>query len=317
MASRSVEAEIDRLYRLAPEEFTAARNALARTAGADAPEVRRLAKPPLAAWAVNQLYWKRRGLYDALIAASQELRQVHKAILAGRPPSPEAEAGRGDLRAAGKSHDEAIESASKAALAILQEGGHPATDATRQAILTTLRALPAEEPAGRLTRALQPGGFEMLAGLSLGGGLKRNLRQTAEATKKADATTRPEGTQEKAARTAAKAETPAEKRVREQALSRAREAAAKAEREQRAAERAAQREEFEAARSAREAEKAVKQLEQAREALAAAQAEFETAKASAAIAARARDAAARRSKEAQRALEAARTRSQAALKAIP
>jgi hypothetical protein len=317
MASRSVEAEIDRLYQLAPEEFTAARNALAKTAGADAPEVRRLAKPPLAAWAVNQLYWKRRGLYDALIGASQELRQVHKAILAGRPPSREAEAGRGDLRGAGKSHEEAIESASKAALAILQEGRHPATDATRQAIVTTLRALPAEEPPGRLTRALQPGGFEMLAGLSLGGGLKRNLRQMAEATKKADPTKRAEVTQEKAARTTAKAETPAEKRVREQALSRAREAAAKAEREQRAAEHAAQREEFEAARSAREAEKAVKQLEQAREALAAAQSEFETAKASAAIAARARDAAARRSKEAQRALESARTRSQAALKAIP
>jgi hypothetical protein len=333
MASRSVEAEIDRLYQLAPDEFTAARNALAKTAGADAPEVRRLTKPPLAAWAVNQLYWKRRGLYDALIGASQELRQVHKAILAGRAPSREAtaEAGRGDLRAAGKSHDEALESASKAALAILQEGGHPATDATRQAILTTLRALPAEEPAGRLTRALQPGGFEMLAGLSLGGGLKRNLRQTAEATKKADATKRAEVTQEKATQeapgarrrsptpggTTAKAETPAEKRAREQVLSRAREAAAKAEREQRAAEHAAQREEFEAARSAREAEKAVKQLEQAREALAAAQQEFETAKASAATAARARDAAARRSKEAQRALEAARTRSQAALKAIP
>jgi hypothetical protein len=317
MASRSVEAEIDRLYQLAPEEFTAARNALAKTAGADAPEVRRLAKPPVAAWAVNQLYWKQRGLYDALIGASQELRQVHKTILAGRPPSREAEAGRGDLRAAGKSHEEAIESASKAALAILQEGGHPATDATRQAILTTLRALPAEEPPGRLARVLQPGGFEMLAGLSLGGGLKRNLRQMAEAPKKADATKRAEVTQEKAARTTAKAETPAEKRVREQALSRAREAAAKAEREQRAAEHAAQREEFEAARSAREAEKAARQLEQAREALTAAQAELETAKASAAIAARARDAAARRSKEAQRALEAARTRSQAALKAIP
>ena len=60
---------------------------------------------------------------------------------------------------------------------MLQEGGHPATDATRQAILTTLRALPSDEPAGRLTRALQPGGFEMLAGLSIGGGRKVEFRK--------------------------------------------------------------------------------------------------------------------------------------------
>jgi hypothetical protein len=42
------------------------------------------------------------------------------------------------------------------------------TDATRQAISTTLRALPSDDPPGRLTRALQPGGFEMLAGITPG-----------------------------------------------------------------------------------------------------------------------------------------------------
>lgn len=308
MATRSVEAGIDRLYQLAPDEFTAARNALAKTAGADAPEVRRLTKPPLAAWAVNQLYWKRRGLYDALVEASQELRQVHKAILAGR---------RGDLRVAGKPHDAALDSALKAALSILQEGAYATTDATRQAILTTLRALPAEEPAGRLSRVLQPGGFEMLAGLSMGGSQKGMKK--AEATKKAAETAgargRPAATQQPG-KTTPKAETPAEKRTREQALLRAREAAARAERELRAAEHAVQREEFEAARAAREAEKAVKQLEPARAALTAAQQELEAAKTGAATAARARDAANRRSREAQRALEAARKRSQAALEAL-
>jgi hypothetical protein len=303
MASRSLEAEIDRLYQLAPDQFTAARNALAKTAGADAPEVRRLTKPPLAAWAINQMYWKHPELYEALIKASQELRQTHKAILAGR---------RGDLRAAGKAHDAALDSASKAVLSILQEDGHPATDATRQAIQTTLRALPAEERAGRLTRALQPGGFEMLAGLSIGGVRKGDFPRKAEAARTAEAAKKAEVKKKAEATSRAptpKAETPAEKRAREQALSRAREAAARAERELRAAEHAAQREEFEAARTARESEKAVRQLEQAREAVSAAQKELEAAKAAAA-------AAARHSKEAQRALEAARKRSHAALEEI-
>ena len=160
MASRRIDTEIDRLYQLPPDEFTPARNALARTAGADAADVRRLSKPPIAAWAVNQVYWKRRDIYDALVDASTELRKIHTAILGGR---------RADLREASKAHEDALDAALKAALAILQEEGHPATDVTRQALLTTLRALPSEDPPGRLTRTLQPGGFEMLAGLSIEG----------------------------------------------------------------------------------------------------------------------------------------------------
>ncbi|MEP6914746.1 MAG: hypothetical protein ABJC89_03840, partial [Acidobacteriota bacterium] len=84
MASRRIQDEIDTLYQLAPDEFTAARNLLAKQAGAEAPQVRALVKPPIPAWAVNQLYWKRRADYDALIEAATALRQTHKAILAGR-----------------------------------------------------------------------------------------------------------------------------------------------------------------------------------------------------------------------------------------
>jgi len=299
MASRRVEAEIDRLYQLAPDAFVAARNALAKDAGADAPEVKALAKPAVAAWAVNQLYWNRRELYDALIEASKELRGIHKAVLAGR---------RGDLRAAGKVHEESLDAALKAVMAILKDAGHPASDATRQAAQTTLRALPSDEPAGRLTRALQPGGFEMLAGLSIGGGPKVAVRPKAEA--------KPEPGPAKSAATekaASKELTAAEKRAIAQAEGRAREAAAKAERELRAAEHTAKREEFEAARAAREAEKAVRLVDVAREAVEAAQQELETAEAAAKTAARERDAAERRSEEAQRAVEAARARAQAAV----
>jgi hypothetical protein len=284
MTSRRIDAEIDRLYQLAPDEFTPARNALAKEAGSDAPEVRKLAKPPLPAWAINQLFWRRRPVYDALIGASNELRQDHKAVLNGR---------QADLRTAGKTHETALDGALKGALAILEEQGHPATDATRQAILTTLRALPADEPPGRLTRTLQPGGFEMLAGLSIAPGKGAGVRPKPEA---------PAATKTPAKTVTTKAEKAADARARAQAA----EAAAKAARELRHAEHTARREEFEAARAARDAEKAIKQLEEAKEALQNAQHDLKAAEVAAANAGRARDTAERRAKEAERALEAAR-----------
>jgi hypothetical protein len=304
MTPRRIDTEIDRLYQLPPDEFTAARNALAKEAGADGADVRRLAKPPIAAWAVNQIYWKRRDTYDALSAASSELRKLHKAILSGR---------RADIREAAKVHDEAIDAALKAALAILQEEGHPITDATRQAILTTLRALPGDDPPGRLTRTLQPGGFEMLAGLSIAGPKagadKRSFRLKAEATR-AEATraetTRPEAATETKPATQAKAPAPAKARPDPKATAQAKAAHEAAARAVREAEQAASRAEFEAARLTREAAKAAKEVEEAREALEAAQQALEAAKAAAATTARAREAAERRAKEAERTLDAAR-----------
>jgi pyruvate/2-oxoglutarate dehydrogenase complex dihydrolipoamide acyltransferase (E2) component len=293
MTPRRIDTDLDRLYQLPPDEFTAARNALAKDAGAEGADVRRLAKPPIAAWAVNQIYWKRRDIYDALIDASSELRKLHKAILSGR---------RADIREPAKAHDEAIDAALKAALGILGEEGHPGTDATRQAILTTLRALPADDPPGRLTRTLQPGGFEMLAGLSIAGpksgASSRSFRLKAEATtaeaKKADAATPSKLATQAKARTDPKAAAQAKA---------AQEAAARAVRE---AEQAAGRAEFEAARLTREATKAAKELEEARETLETAQQALEDAKAAAATTARARETADRRAKEAERALDAAR-----------
>jgi hypothetical protein len=158
MARRHEDGAIDRLYQLPLEEFTAARNALAKESGADGAAIRKLPKPPLAAWAVNQLYWNARGTYSALVESSDELRRTHQAVLAGRTA---------DLRTAGRAHDRAVDAAVKATMAIVEGAGHPASDATRQAVVSTLRALPSEAPSGRLTTTLQPGGFEMLAGFQL------------------------------------------------------------------------------------------------------------------------------------------------------
>ena len=150
--------EVDRLYQVPLKEFTAARNALAKdVAGADATRVRRLQKPNTAAWAVNQLYWRDRKVYDELVTAAEELRTVHRALLAGKNV---------DLHKAEAAHRDAIRAATAHVRQILAESGEPASQQTMTAVGETLEALPsAQEAPGRLTRPLRRMGFEALAGV--------------------------------------------------------------------------------------------------------------------------------------------------------
>lgn len=273
--SRTLDAEIDRLYQLPLDEFTAARNALAKQSGGDAARIRALTKPPVPAWAVNQLFWRERSTWDDLIAAAENARKVNRAVLAGRG---------GDVRAANKVHEEAVEQAFKSTLSLLAASPHPATDATRQAISTTLRALPAGEPPGRLTRPLQPGGFEALAGLSL----KKSTKEPKE-TKEPKAK-EPEGRKDAAARV------------------RQRQAEAAAARALKDAEAAARRGEFEKARAEREARRAAEAVEKARDAVARATEELERAERDAKQASDASRTAADRARKAQEAVARAKAR---------
>jgi hypothetical protein len=288
MAPRALESEIDRLYQLPLDEFTAARNALAKTAGADAARVRALVKPPIAAWAVNQLYWKKRNVWDSLIAAAENARRANKAVLAGRG---------GDIRAAGKVHDDAAEAAVKSTLALLEEANHPVTDATRQAISTTIRALPGSEPPGRLTKTVQPGGFEMLAGLSVAAG-------SPKAAKPAPT----HSAAPSSARAASKADA--------KALVRGREALEAANGAVRDAEHAAKREEFAIAKATRDQDRASKAVDDARAALEQAQTDLDRAEASVKAAAKEREAAEHRRRDAERELAEARRRAEAAAREL-
>ena len=86
----TLEDEIDALFQLTPAEFTAARNALTsrlKKAGRadDAEQVKGLVKPPVTAWAVNQLYWKHRDAFDRLIETSERFRKAQASQLAGKP----------------------------------------------------------------------------------------------------------------------------------------------------------------------------------------------------------------------------------------
>ena len=276
--AKALDAEIDRLFQLPLDEFTAARNALAKAAGKEGAGVKQLAKPPLAAWAVNQLFWSRRDEYDALVGAAEEMRRTNRAVIEGK---------RGDLRAAGREHERAIDAALKATLAVVKDAGQPVTDTTRHAILNTLRALPADEDPGRLTRALMPGGFEMLSGITPG-----KPQKPREAATRPAATTPAKKAADSAAKEAARAR--AEREAAERAV--------------RDAEHKAQRAEFEVARTTRDADRAEKRVEEAKKALEEAREELEAAESAAAKAVQAREVSERKSRDAESALQAARAK---------
>ncbi len=278
---KTLDAQIDRLFQLPLDEFTAARNALAKNAGKEGTAIRQLLKPPVAAWAVNQLYWSRRDEYEALVEAASAMRQTHKAVIEGR---------RGDLRAAGRDHEHALDAALKATVVVMKASGQPATDATRHAVLNTLRALPAGDEPGRLMRALTPGGFEMLSGLKPA---KRPGQSTSAKAPKPHST--------------AVARVPAGAKAAKE-TARAKSERDSAERAVRHAEHQVRRAEFDTARTAREAVKADRRLEDARAGLQQAREELDGAERAAAAAVRAKGLAERTSRDADIALLAARVK---------
>jgi hypothetical protein len=259
---------IDRLYQLPLSGFVAARNALARESGD--PAIKALQKPSLPAWALNQLYWRHRGVYDAVTARAEDLRATHLATARGT---------HADLRGASRDHEQAVDAALKATLALLEEEGQPVTDATKQSVATTLRGLPGDEPPGRLTRPIEPRGFDMLAAAAGGG----KVRPAAPAARTPVVPLSPTAGQKKRDEAGRAAE--------RERLAAAREALTAATRATRIAEQAARREEFEAARAARDAEKAQQRVKDARAALADAQEALEAAEREAAHADETRDAA--------------------------
>ncbi len=149
------------LYALPPEEFTAARNALAKELKAagkkdEAAAVAKLRRPSVAAWALNQVARTKADLVEAALAAGQELRAATEATVAGEA---------GELRAASAAERTAANAVVKAAAAHLGARA----EALTPALLATLRvAALDDEVADELRRGVltsdqeQPGfGFGM------------------------------------------------------------------------------------------------------------------------------------------------------------
>ena len=153
------DARIDALYQSRPNQFTAARGALAKQVPTgDASRVRGLKKPTVVPWAVNQVYWKARPLYDRLVRSGQALRAAQLAALEGRSA---------DMRKAGEVHRQAVAEAVRTGQSLAAaEGLKPDPHQLARMFEALSLAIPHPGTPGRLAELLQPAGFEALAGVS-------------------------------------------------------------------------------------------------------------------------------------------------------
>jgi len=164
----TLEREIDRLYALPLDEFTARRNELAKRLKKEgdedaADEVTALVKPSVPAWTINQLARRQKKEVQALLATGTRLRKAQERALAGGGPDA--------LRAAQAEERESVRDLTQRAAAILEEAGRPATRAVLERVRATLGAAVLTDPeraalkAGRLTTEVQVSGFDALAGI--------------------------------------------------------------------------------------------------------------------------------------------------------
>jgi len=206
------EPEGDRLYALSLDEFTKARDSLAARLGSagdtvEAAQVKKLRKPTIPAWAVNQLARRQRPLVEELIAASERLRRAQQQLLQGGNAQNVWEATLAERDILSRLGHEAER--------ILEAQGYGATRATLDRISDTLAAATAE-PSGRtilrrgiLTVEMRRAGF--------GGILGEDVTPDEEPVAAATTKTRPkevldaERTASRLAREAERAEADAER----------------------------------------------------------------------------------------------------------
>lgn len=158
-----VDAAVDALYIDDPDQFTAARDDLARRLRAagrrdDAVAVKALRRPTVAAWAVNRVARRRAADVTRLRAIGDDLGRAQADLLRGGAGGSRADAHR--LRELGVQRRAAASALVEAALAVLAERG-TAADAHRDDIVATFDAVAADPAAAdavagaRLARPLE------------------------------------------------------------------------------------------------------------------------------------------------------------------
>jgi hypothetical protein len=155
----TLDRQIDELYQLPLGEFTAARNALAKTVGgADASRIKRLEKPTVVPWAINQLYWRDRAAWDRVMKSGAALRTAQIAALEGK---------KADVRKAGEAHRRALaEAVARATELAAEHDAKPGPEPlSRMLEALSISAAPIPHP-GRVTDIVQPAGFEALTGVT-------------------------------------------------------------------------------------------------------------------------------------------------------
>ncbi len=138
----------DDLYGLPLEQFTAARNALAKELAGrgqreEAQAVRGLVKPTRTAWAVNQLARRRPGDIERLIQAGERLHRAQSAALEGDATQ---------LRATAQDEHDLVEELVAAASGLLPPASR-AQAATQERLRRTLRAAAVDPETGARLRA--------------------------------------------------------------------------------------------------------------------------------------------------------------------
>ena len=173
--------QIDQLYSAPLDKFVERRNEFARSLRKDAnrqaaDEVRKLRKPTLPAWTVNQLARREKMRLRGLLTAGERLRKAHEELLVGGSPEALQQGRDGERRA--------IAELVGAAEALLKEAGHPASEATLERVSETLHAAVVDEGIGRRVREGRLDKEEQVTGFGFG-----NLPDTVEA-ERATQTTR-------------------------------------------------------------------------------------------------------------------------------
>jgi hypothetical protein len=165
-----LDAALAGLYQLPLEQFVATRDQLARrlrAAGdrATARQVAALRRPPVSAWAANQLAHAAPNAVAELLEVGAALRQAQQDALAGQPGAAR------QLRTATAQLRAAITRLSTRAETLLLRAGHAASDATLARLAATLQAAATGDEAtrsalaqGRLPGDLDPAGFGLEVG---------------------------------------------------------------------------------------------------------------------------------------------------------
>jgi hypothetical protein len=176
--------ELDRLFSLPLDEFTRARNELAKRLKQDgdadaAEQVRALAKPSVPAWAVNQLARHEPEGVRSLLNVGARLRSAQERSLRGEQAADE-------VRAAQAEERELLRVLTQRAGELLREAGRPATGATLDRVSSTLRAGTLAEPGrtllreGRLTGDVEVSGFDAFAGIEVPAGRRRRTAKDGD-----------------------------------------------------------------------------------------------------------------------------------------
>jgi hypothetical protein len=143
---------VETLFQAPHEQFVAERKRLAvelKAAGDKdgAAKLAKLARPPISAWVVDQLWWRARSAFDALFDSAERVR-------------------RGELGASA-AHRDALAKLRAQAVQILIDAQHGTSEATLRRVTQTLSALAASgswapDAPGALSADRDPPGFEAI-----------------------------------------------------------------------------------------------------------------------------------------------------------